>query len=145
MDSHRISLTPTVARQTPRNEFGAVLKNALQQVAGVGGVALANIPGGGLLSAAIHQVTAITGGPGSTSSAVTGISTVGAGAPLGAIAGSGPGQAPMSGMIEQMRVEADRSMLMQLHLQQESREYNTVSNILKVRHDSAKAAINNIR
>ena len=43
MDSHRIALTPTVARQTPRNEFGNVLKSALQQAASVGGVALASI------------------------------------------------------------------------------------------------------
>ena len=44
-----------------------------------------------------------------------------------------------------MRAEADRSMLVQMQMQQESREYNTVSNVLKVRHDSAKSAINNIR
>lgn len=145
MDSHRIALTPTVARQTPRNEFGNVLKSALQQAASVGGLALTNIPGGGMLSAAIHQVTSLTGGPASTASAVTGVTTVNAGQPLGAVASSTAGGLPMNGMIEQMRVEADRSMLMQLQLQQESREYNTVSNILKVRHDSAKAAINNIR
>lgn len=146
MDSHRIALTPTVARQTPRNEFGNVLKSALQQAASVGGVALASIPGGGLLSAAISQVTSLTSLPGSTSTAVTGVTTVNAGQPLGAVASSPGGLPPaMGGMIEQMRVEADRSMLMQLQLQQESREYNTVSNILKVRHDSAKAAINNIR
>jgi hypothetical protein len=34
---------------------------------------------------------------------------------------------------------------MQMQMQQESREYNTISNVLKVRHDSAKSAINNIR
>jgi hypothetical protein len=36
-------------------------------------------------------------------------------------------------------------MMMQMQMQQESREYNAVSNVLKVRHDSAKSAINNIR
>jgi hypothetical protein len=30
-------------------------------------------------------------------------------------------------------------------MQKESREFNAISNIMKVRHDSAKAAINNIR
>ena len=29
-------------------------------------------------------------------------------------------------------------------MQRESREYQTLSNVMKVRHDSAKAAINNI-
>ena len=34
---------------------------------------------------------------------------------------------------------------LQLQVQQESREYNAITNVLKVRHDSAKSAINNIR
>ena len=34
---------------------------------------------------------------------------------------------------------------LQNDMQQESREHNAISNIIKVRHDSAKAAINNIR
>ena len=38
-----------------------------------------------------------------------------------------------------------REVELQDEMQRESREHNTVSNIMKVRHDSAKAAINNIR
>ena len=34
---------------------------------------------------------------------------------------------------------------LQNEMQKESREHNAISNIMKVRHDSAKAAINNIR
>jgi len=30
-------------------------------------------------------------------------------------------------------------------MQQESQRFNAISNVMKVRHDSAKAAINNIR
>lgn len=138
MDSPRIVLTPTVARQTPRNEFGNVLKGALQQVANVGGAMLGSIPGGGIVSAAINNVTAFTNGTASAASAVTGVTAVGTGT-TAAIPSS------MGGLVDQMRQEADRSMLMQMQMQQESREYNTLSNVLKVRHDSAKAAINNIR
>ena len=36
-------------------------------------------------------------------------------------------------------------MELQNQMQAESRAHNAVSNIMKVRHDSAKAAINNIR
>ncbi|HSP80094.1 MAG TPA: hypothetical protein VLQ93_16305, partial [Myxococcaceae bacterium] len=36
-------------------------------------------------------------------------------------------------------------MQLQNEMQKESRAHNAVSNIMKVRHDSAKAAINNIR
>ena len=36
-------------------------------------------------------------------------------------------------------------LALQNEMQKESREHNAISNIMKVRHDSAKAAINNIR
>lgn len=155
MDSpNRISLTPTVARQTPKNEFGNVLKNALQTAANAGGALLGSVPGGGVISAAISNVTALaSGGSAQGSLAATGVTSVGAGgssAMGGATAqalATSPNGVPgeLTGMIGQMRAEADRSTMMQMQMQQESREYNTISNVLKVRHDSAKSAINNIR
>lgn len=163
-NANRISLTPTVARQTPRNEFGNVLKNTLEKAGQVGGAvsgALMNsIPGGGIISAAVSSVTALANsGPAnvaSASAAASGVVNVGGGIPGRGTGGStalsplevaGGGGAPDSvgGMVQQMRAEADRSMMMQMNMQQESREYNAISNVLKVRHDSAKAAINNIR
>ena len=152
--SNRISLTPTVARQTPKNEFGNVLKNALQTAANAGGALLGSVPGGGVISAAISNVTALASGGGSAqgSLAATGVTSVGAGSSAmgGATAqalATSPNGVPgeLTGMIGQMRAEADRSTMMQMQMQQESREYNTISNVLKVRHDSAKSAINNIR
>lgn len=157
MDSpHRISLTPTVARQTPKNEFGNVLKNTLQSGVAAAGALVGQLPGGGIISAAVSNVTALAssgGGAAQASMAATGVTSVGGGAVGSAGFGGGAtGQAlatsggdNFGGMISQMRAEADRSMLMQMQMQQESREYNTVSNVLKVRHDSAKSAINNIR
>lgn len=153
---NRISLTPTVARQTPKNEFGNVLKNALQTAANAGGALLNSVPGAGVISAAVSNVTALasSGGSGSAqaSLAATGVTAVGGG---GGTMGGATGQAlstspngvptELTGMIGQMRAEADRSTMMQMQMQQESREYNTISNVLKVRHDSAKSAINNIR
>ncbi len=156
--SNRISLTPTVARQTPKNEFGNVLKNALQTAANAGGALLNAVPGGGIISAAVSNVTALasSGGSASGSLAATGVTSVNGGGGVSALGGGGataqalatspngvPGE--LSGMIGQMRAEADRSTMMQMQMQQESREYNTISNVLKVRHDSAKSAINNIR
>ena len=160
MDSpHRISLTPTVARQTPKNEFGNVLKNTLQSGVAAAGALVGQLPGGGIISAAVSNVTALAssgGGAAQASMAATGVTSVGGGGAVGVGAagfgGGATGQAlatsggdNFGGMISQMRAEADRSMLMQMQMQQESREYNTVSNVLKVRHDSAKSAINNIR
>lgn len=152
MDSpNRISLTPTVARQTPHNEFGNVLKSALQTAANAGGALLNSIPGGGLISAAVSNVTALANsGSAQASMAATGVTSVNSGSAGGATAqalATSPNGTPgeLSGMIGQMRAEADRSTMMQMQMQQESREYNTISNVLKVRHDSAKSAINNIR
>ena len=148
--STRISLTPTVSRQTPKNEFGYVLKNAIQTAANVGGSLLNSVPGVGIISAAVGNVTALAGKGNSAqaSYAATGISSVqgGGGATAQALATSPDGvPGELTGMIGQMRAEADRSTMMQMQMQQESREYNTISNVLKVRHDSAKSAINNIR
>lgn len=153
-----VSLTPTVARQTPRNEFGQVMKNTLEtatKAAGVvSGALLGNIPGGGIISAAVSSVTNLaSGGPtGGAGLAASGITTVGGGGTVsggsgvsGQITGSSGMPSNVSDMVQQMRAEADRSMMMQMKMQEESREYNAVSNVLKVRHDSAKSAINNIR
>lgn len=147
--SNRISLTPTVARQTPKNEFGNVLKNALQSAANAGGALLNAVPGGGIISAAVSNVTALANsGSAQGSMAATGITSVGGGGgATGQALATSPNGVPgeLTGMIGQMRAEADRSTMMQMQMQQESREYNTISNVLKVRHDSAKSAINNIR
>jgi hypothetical protein len=154
----RISMTPTVARQTPKNEFGNVLKNTLETAVSMGGSLMSAMPGGGIISAAVSNVSALAnaGQTGRSAAAATGITSVQGSASLGGGSGisatsqtlaTSPSGVPgeMGGMISQMRAEADRSMLVQMQMQQESREYNTVSNVLKVRHDSAKSAINNIR
>lgn len=153
-----VSLTPTVARQTPRNEFGQVMKHTLEtatKAAGVvSGALMGSLPGGGIISAAVSSVTNLASGgaTGSAGLAANGISTVGGGGTVSggggvssAISSSSGMPSNVSDMVQQMRAEADRSMLMQMQMQQESREYNAVSNVLKVRHDSAKSAINNIR
>lgn len=152
-----VSLTPTVARQTPRNEFGNVLKNTLEgaskAVGVVSGALMGSVPGGGVISAAVSSVTNLAssgGGIVSTNRAATGVQTVAshtvpATASTDVLSGGTGMPDSVGDMVQQMRREADRSMMMQMKMQAESREYNAVSNVLKVRHDSAKAAINNIR
>jgi hypothetical protein len=150
-----VSLTPTVARQTPRNEFSNVLKNTLegasQAVGIVSGALVGSVPGGGVISAAVSSVTNFAtsgGGIVSANRAATGVTTVGgtASPAVAEVVNGGTGMPnSISDMVQQMRREADRSMMMQMKMQQESRDYNAVSNVLKVRHDSAKSAINNIR
>ncbi len=152
----QVSLTPTTARQSQQQEFGEVLKNTLQQgakVAGlVSGAVIQAMPGAGVVSAAVSAVTNFANqGPRSSAAASSGVINVNGSVAGGQSISGGAGGAnaavsgDMNGMVNEMRAEANRSMAMQMAMQQESREYNTISNILKVRHDSAKAAINNIR
>lgn len=150
--NHRInpvSITPTVGKQTQTREFGELLKHSMQTGANaLGSVSglLAGAPGLGMVSAAVSSITNVTA---RATAGVTQVSGTSVGAHAGAIAsGTGidavnPGDS--NGMVAQMRAEADRSIAVQMQMQQESRDYNTLSNVLKTRHDSAKAAINNIR
>ena len=141
---HRLSLTATISRQTPRTDFGSVLQSTLQQATQLTGSLLGAIPGAGILSAAVGKVSALASSSGTGSASASGVLPMTSGASVGSSTGA-PVPADLNGYLDQMRQEADRSMMMQMQLQQESREYNTLSNVLKVRHDSAKAAINNLR
>ena len=165
----RISITPTVARQTPKNDFGQVLNNSLNGVLHAGSV-IGSLTGMPIISSAVSAVSSLVNSTSRTSAAATGAVNIGGASPgigsvsTGAAGGgiavgtalaggsmnrtagtSGAEPAGMNDMLSGMRAEADRSMMMQLQMQNESREYNTLTNILKLRHDSAKAAINNIR
>ncbi len=169
----RISVTPTVSRQTPKNDFGQVLNSSMNGVLRAGAV-VGSLTGMPIISSAVSAVSALvnSGGTVGGSAASTGSINLGAGARPGiqtvgggnttvggitvgstvqgasthqTMATSGAEPAGMNDMLSSMRAEADRSMMMQLQMQNESREYNTLTNILKLRHDSAKAAINDIR
>lgn len=145
-----VVITPTIARQTPKSDFGAVLARTAQEVVRVGSsVAASFVPGGPMLSAAVSAVGA----------AVSSVGSVAGAAPLQAGGGVGGAEGgATSGRGEQWDLlEAQRALnaegqqfnmaylQLQNEMQRESREHNAVSNIMKVRHDSAKAAINNIR
>ena len=156
----RISVTPTVSRQTPKNEFGQVLSNTLNGAMSAGTAIIGSLPGMPIISSAVSAVSALASAHTSsaTSAAVNvnsgglgggqsrpGIGSTVTGNASRSTASTSPEPSGMDGMLKGMREEADRSMMMQMNMQTESREYNTLTNILKLRHDSAKAAINNIR
>ncbi|MBS1150404.1 MAG: hypothetical protein H6Q89_2102 [Myxococcaceae bacterium] len=167
----RISVTPTIARQTPKNDFGQVLNSSLNGVLQAGSV-IGSLTGMPIISSAVSAVSSLVNNNAvaRTSAAASGVINLGGSSPgIGSVSGGGAGggiavgttvagagmgrtaatagvePAGMNDMLSSMRAEADRSMMMQLQMQNESREYNTLTNILKLRHDSAKAAINNIR
>ena len=147
-----LSMTPTVARQTPNNEFGTVLARTAQELVskGVGAVG-GMVPGAPVVSAAVSSVRSVTSSvaaglaPSATVPGLGGAGNVGS-------PGGTTGKGDAWDMLEAQKLMASEGqkfnmayLQMQNEMQRESREHNAVSNIMKVRHDSAKAAINNIR
>ncbi|OJT27157.1 hypothetical protein BO221_03970 [Archangium sp. Cb G35] len=140
-----LSITPTVARQTPRNDFGTVLARTAQEVVKTGaGIAASMMPGNPMVSAAVSSVSSVVS---SVASSVQGVSAAGTGG-VGGTAGQGE-QWDLLAAQREMQAEGMKMnmayMNLQNEMQAESRAHNAISNIMKVRHDSAKAAINNIR
>lgn len=158
-NNHRIasmSVTPTLPRQTPKNEFGEVLARSAQVVMKTGaGLVGGLIPGGPVLSAAVSSISSVASSVASTKTSITPLP--GTGGVTGGTSGPGAtgettGRGDAWDMLEAQRLMAQEGqkfnvayLQLQNEMQRESREHNAISNIMKVRHDSAKAAINNIR
>lgn len=144
-----LSITPTVARQTPQNDFGTVFARTAQEVVRAGaGIAASMMPGAPMVSAAVASISSVVS---STASSVGGASArpgVGGAGGVGGTAGGGE-QWDLLAAQREMQAEGMKMNLAYMNLQNEmqaeSRAHNAISNIMKVRHDSAKAAINNIR
>ncbi|MFN0063413.1 MAG: hypothetical protein ACKVPX_12975 [Myxococcaceae bacterium] len=150
------SLTPTetVARQTPKRDFGSLLADNLGSVfskgAGLVSRALGSAP---LLSTAVSGVQSVV----STASASHATPAVysaggvmGAGMARNAAFGNGGLSSPaiqelLAKMENGGELNPSEYLILQRAMQQENQQYTAASNILKVRADSAKAAINNIR
>ncbi|WNG19956.1 hypothetical protein [Cystobacter fuscus] len=141
-----LSITPTVARQTPNNEFGEVMARTARTVVNTaGGVVAALVPGAPAVSAAVASVGSVVST--SASSVRSAAALPGTGS-VGGTTGQGE-QWDLLAAQKEMQAEGAKMNLaymeLQNQMQAESRAHNAVSNIMKVRHDSAKAAINNIR
>lgn len=144
------SISSSVGRQTPKNEFGDVLASTLGDVARVGGAVTAGITGGTpVLSAAVSAISRVASAPAVSPARTAPTPTLGsAGSALSAVSGgthSNQASDNTSSLLQQQAELGERMIQMQIALQDESRQYNALSNIIKVRHDTAKAAINNIR
>jgi hypothetical protein len=170
----RVQIDQARTRQAPRTDFGSVMSTGLSRstdaVLNAGQLAAPFIPGGAVLSAAVTGVGSLkssASGLGNTGSAapnstgmtvgtgVTGsISSSGGGSGYGSASGTGAlastgGPTDMMTAAKQMQ-ELNMSFNMQyLTLQQkmqaDNRQFTTLSNIMKTKHDTAKNAINNVR
>jgi hypothetical protein len=145
-----VSAVETVPRQTPKRDFGEVLNQTLSNVVNRGislmRSAVASLP---MLSTAVAGVQSVSGVVGAVQTPIppSGRGTGTATTPgLPALASSSPS---LDSVMQRLQSGAELSsteyLVVQQAIQQESQQYTALSNILKVRSDSARAAINNIR
>lgn len=149
IDTTRASVTvePARARQTqpPATPFRDVLAGGVN-ILMAGAEAATSVVGGPVLAAAVHEArgTAVAGiGGDSGGSAAAGIAAS-AGVP-GATGPAGSELATMHAMQRESQLFNMQLINLQEDIQKESRHFNTVSNVLRAKHDTAKSAIGNIR
>jgi hypothetical protein len=157
-----VVVAPTTDRKTERGRFENALRGAAQGVAGTItqslSLAAPFIPGGPVLAGAIRGAAspqpsalgATTGGAGGARGSVSAPGAQGAGAVGSAVtaAASAGSEGDMLEATRALQAEAQSFNLQYLQLQEsmqrESREFTAVSNVMKVRHETAKTAIQNV-
>src|SRR5256885_1185380 len=135
----------TRTRQTERP--GTPFRNALANGVNVlmsGAEVATSVVAGPVLAAAVHGARA------DVVSTVAGAPTEGASAALPADAATaasagGPDLASVQAMQRESQAFTLQLLPLQEDVQQETRRFPTVSNVLRARHDTAKAAIANVR
>jgi hypothetical protein len=127
-----IHVAPTSERRAEPGRFERALRGAASGLAGgiASGVELAApyVPGGTVLSAAIRSAVGAAGAAGA------------------AAVGGGEGDLLAATRALQQQSQTFNLQYLQLQesMQRESREFTALSNVMKVKHDSARAAIQNI-
>ena len=102
----------------PKKRFaGALAHGALDSIATVGSL----VPGGQIIAAAANGIKSITGGP------------------------MNDQMAQMWEMQRESQAFNLQYLELQTAIQDDNRQFSTLSNLLKARHDTAKSAINNIQ
>lgn len=155
----------TKVQQTVDSSFGAKLRDGLNATAnavgGIAGAAVAAVPGGTVLSAALSgaskvgtSAAALTANAGSAPVAAAGgggVAATGGGGRSLASQIPGNSQGTLNGqfsdakaMMEQGVANNLKFLQLQHNMQQESRQFQTISNVVKNRHQTASNSIRNI-
>ncbi len=129
-------VAPSTERKAEPNRFGAALRNAAGQVASgvASSVALAApyLPGAAVLAGALRTPASVSAGVGTATVSAAGT-------------GSGGDVVEATRALQQQAQSFNLQYLqLQEAMQRESRDFTALTNVMKVKHDSAKAAINNI-
>jgi hypothetical protein len=144
--------TTTAPRVTPEpaRPFQQMMSASSVAILSGAEAAVTHLPGGGILAAAMRP--GVTSGALSSASSLTsavgptGTATSGVAAGVTGVTGSTSGGDPS--MQQMLSQDADQNMYylqLQEQMSAESRSYSAISNVLKVRHDTMKNAIGNIR
>jgi hypothetical protein len=164
---NRVQIQPTRARQTdaPASPFRDVLAGGVSVLMSGAEIAT-HVLGTPTLAAAVQQAganaTSALSGAGAAAGAMSGLTSRGAvvGTPstlatatpattTPGLATSGVSDASDMAQMEAMQRESQVFNLQLLDLQeqvqQENRHFTTISNVLRAKHDTAKAAVSNIR
>ena len=147
--SVQLGVADTAIRETPRADFGTMVRNGISQGAGAvaTGVSVSApfVPGGAVASAAVN-----TAAGGYDSAGVQTFPGAGPGmADANGPAPTGNAQQDLMNQTKQMQEMQMSFSLQYLQLQEkmqsENRQFTTISNVMKTKHDTAKSAINNVR
>jgi hypothetical protein len=137
-----VVVAPTADRKTAPSSFGATLRavaaGAAEGLSAATGLLAPLAPAGMVLAGAVRGATQGLGsGTRATSPAV----------PPGTAAGSGGGDSFEAARLLQQEGQSFnlRYLELQERLQRETREFTALSNVMKVRHDAARAAIQNVQ
>jgi hypothetical protein len=144
----RMEIDATRTRQTerPAAPFRSVLAGGVSVLMSGAEVAT-HVVGGPLLAAAVHDARIgaanALGGAGGTAPA--GGATRAAALAAAAGAGGNPEMANVETMMQQGQMSNLQLLALQQQVQQENQQFSTVSNVMRAKHDTAKAAVSNIR
>lgn len=151
----RFEVEPSRPRQTarPAAPFRDVLAGSVGLLLSGAEVAT-HVVGGPVLAAAVHDVrVGATAALGTPAPIVPRAMPLG-GAPAGVTPGPGPATLPQPGAAPESMVattlrdgQLSNSQLLglQQQIQQENQRFTTLSNVMRAKHDTAKAAVSNIR
>jgi hypothetical protein len=148
----RLEIAPTRARQTerPPAPFRDVLAGGVSLLMSGAEVAT-HVVAGPVMAAAVHDarigaVSSISGAPGCFGSPGVGTALEAAGT---GTAGGGAGASGTPTSVQSLMQDGQSSNMQMLALQQqiqeESQRFTTVSNVMRAKYDTAKAAVSNIR
>jgi hypothetical protein len=148
----RLEIDTTRGRQTqpPAAPFRSVLAGGVSLLM-TGAEVATHVVGGPVLAAAVHDARvgatgALAGGaPAGAGGIGAPAGSAFAAAAAGSAMGGDPGIASVEALMQQGQASNLQLLALQQQVQQENQQFTTVSNVMRAKHDTAKAAVSNIR